>query len=68
MVTHTKENNLKCEICEKKFIRKSSVKAHMLVHTKVKDFQCEFCQKKLLILKKMLSVKYVKKALLERIT
>ena len=46
MVSHTKEKNFKCDVCDKSFTEKGSVKKHMLVHSRMKEHQCEVCEKK----------------------
>ena len=46
IVTHNKEKNFNCEVCNKSFTQKRNVKRHMLVHTRKKEHQCEVCEKK----------------------
>ena len=46
MRIHTKEKPYQCDLCSKRFIRKSDMKVHMRIHTKEKPYQCEVCEKR----------------------
>lgn len=40
-----KKRKFSCPHCEKTFVRKLTLKAHMSVHTKIKPFACDLCPK-----------------------
>ena len=42
---HNNEKPYKCEICQKSFIRTSSLKEHMDSHTGVQRYKCPYCEK-----------------------
>ena len=43
---HSEESKIhKCTICERKFMKKSVLKQHLLSHTDVMDFECNECGK-----------------------
>ncbi|XP_045782025.1 oocyte zinc finger protein XlCOF28-like [Maniola jurtina] len=42
----TEKNSFTCDICRKKFIRKSLLVNHIKIHTEVRKFTCEICQHK----------------------
>ena len=46
MLVHTGIKEHQCEVCEKKFSRKSNLNVHILTHTKVKAHECDICKKK----------------------
>ncbi|GAB0088020.1 hypothetical protein DMENIID0001_023950 [Sergentomyia squamirostris] len=41
-----KDNNFKCDICDKQFRYKSSLKNHSVCHTGLKPFECDICFKR----------------------
>ncbi|EFO12905.1 hypothetical protein LOAG_15627, partial [Loa loa] len=43
--TRTGEKRFKCDICEKKFIRKRDLVVHNITHTGERRFECDICGK-----------------------
>ena len=43
---HTGERNHGCAICNKQFVLKHELDAHMNVHTRLKKFECGICYQK----------------------
>ena len=46
MNTHTKNKIYTCNLCDKSFTQKNSLKIHMLVNTGVKAYKCKACKRK----------------------
>ena len=46
MLTHTKEKPHECEICKKKFSKKSSLNVHIRIHTGDRPFACDVCHRR----------------------
>lgn len=47
MLTHeaVRSKKLSCEICNKKFARRSHLTTHSIIHSNLKPFLCEYCKK-----------------------
>uniref|UniRef100_A0A3P9GXT0 C2H2-type domain-containing protein n=1 Tax=Oryzias latipes TaxID=8090 RepID=A0A3P9GXT0_ORYLA len=48
MLIHTGAEKLKCDLCDRAFIRKQDLKQHMFSHTHERQIQCPKCNKNFL--------------------
>jgi len=44
-IVHQGKRNFQCDVCSKKFSRKTSLRAHKLIHSGIKPFSCKICER-----------------------